>query len=72
MNTKLKQAAMRKAKEEGWNFSAMLNFAAKAYVSNRLSMEMIDPKLAKGLDDIAKGRTTSLEQVIRKLQAGGK
>ena len=69
MNTQLKKAAMKKARKEGWTLSAMLNFATRAYVENRLSMQILDPELAQGLDDIRNGREVTLEEAERRLKA---
>ena len=68
MNTQLKKAAMKKARQQGWTLSAMLNFATRAYVEDRLSMEMLDPELARGLDDIKYGRVIPLEEAERRLK----
>lgn len=68
MNAQLKKAAMKKARREGWTLSAMLNFATRAYVENRLSMQLLDPELAQGLDDIKHGRVISLEEAGRQLE----
>lgn len=68
MNTKLKKAAMKKAREEGWTLSAMLNQATKAYVNNHLQPIMLDPRILQGLDDIQHGRVFSHEQMIREVR----
>lgn len=65
MNTQLKKAAMKKARREGWTLSAMLNFATRAYVENRLTMQVLNPELVRALDDIEHGRVISLEEVMR-------
>jgi predicted transcriptional regulator len=69
MNTQLKKAAMKKARQQGWTLSAMLNFATRAYVEDRLNMEILDPELARGLDDIKNGRVITLEEAERRLQS---
>lgn len=67
MNTALKKAAMEKARKEGWTLSAMINFATRAYIKGSLSIEMLDPELSRGLDDIRHGRVISLEEAERRL-----
>ena len=68
MNTKLKKAAMKKARSEGWTLSAVLNLATRAYLEDRLRMEILDPELAQGLDDIKHGRVVSQEEMERQLE----
>ncbi len=67
MNTKLKKAAMKKARAEGWTLSAMLNQATKAYVDNRIGIDVLDEGLAEGLADIKAGRVVSFGEVKRKV-----
>lgn len=67
MNTKLKKAAMKKARTEGWTLSAVLNLATRAYIEDRLRMEILDPELAQGLDDIKHGRVIPWEEIKREL-----
>lgn len=42
MNTKLKKAAMKKAREEGWTLTAMLNQAVRDYVEDRFEIEVLN------------------------------
>ena len=67
MDTKTKKAVMRKAKKEGWTMSAMLNFAARAYLENRLKIEASDRDFEEGLADIRAGRTRPAEEVFKRL-----
>lgn len=68
MNTKLKKAAMKKAREEGWTISAMLNLATRAYVDNRFQPIMLDHGIIRGLDDIKHGRVFSQDIIGQELQ----
>ncbi|MEI8248907.1 MAG: hypothetical protein WCG07_00215 [Candidatus Taylorbacteria bacterium] len=68
MNTQLKKAAMAKAHKEGWTLSAFINFATRAYVQNRLSLEILDPDMAQGLDDIKHGRVFTMEDMMKDLE----
>ena len=63
MDIILKKKAMTKARREGLTLSVLLNRATDAFVKNRLSLEIVDPDLAEGLDDIAHGRVVSQEQM---------
>ena len=70
MNTKLKKAAMKKARAEGWTLSAMLNNAARAYIEDRFELEILPnyPKLVKLIrKDIAEGKMIPWEDVKREL-----
>ena len=59
---------MKKARREGTTLSAVLNFAAQAYIKNHLRIALIDPEFARGLDDIAHGRVISLEEAEKRLR----
>ncbi len=67
MNTLLKKALMRKAKNEGMNLSTVLNIAARAYVGDRLKITALDKDIDEGLEDIRRGRTISQEDLFKKL-----
>ena len=67
MNTKLKKAAMKKAREEGWTLSAMLNQATKAYVNNRMEFSALPPHIVQGIKDIREGRGIPLEEIKREM-----
>ena len=64
---KLKKAAAMKAKAQGLALSTVFNLAAQAYVDNRLHIGAFDQELAKGLEDIQKGRVKQAEDVFKKL-----
>jgi len=68
MDATLKKKAMAKARKEGLTLSVLLNRATEAFVKNRLSLEIVDPDLAEGLDDIAHGRVISQEQMEKELR----
>ena len=59
---------MAKARKEGLTLSVLLNRATDAFVKNRLSLEIVDPDLAEGLDDIAHGRVVSQEELFKELR----
>ena len=67
MEATLKKKAMAKARRDGLTLSTLLNRATDAYVKNRLSLEIVDPDLAEGLDDIAHGRVISQEDLFKEL-----
>ena len=69
MDTQLKKAAMKKARNQGLNLSVVLNMATRAYVDNKLTMTAIEHSIERGLDDIRHGRVISLEDFARKLRA---
>jgi hypothetical protein len=68
MDTTLKKKAMAKARKEGLTLSLLLNRATDAFVKNQLSLAIVDPELARGLDDIAHDRVISLEEVERRIR----
>ncbi len=66
MNTKLKKAAMKKARSEGWTLSAVLNNAARAYIEDRFELEILpnNPAEIKRIrKDIAAGKFVTWEKV---------
>jgi hypothetical protein len=67
MNTAIKKAAMKKAKNEGLTLSAVLNFAARAYVDGLLKFQTLDKDTLEALDDIKHGRLISQEELFKKL-----
>jgi hypothetical protein len=67
MNTKLKKAAMKKAREEGWTLSAILNLATQAYVDNRIGLATLDPAITQSLEDFRQGRYVTHEELKRKM-----
>ena len=68
MDTTLKKKAMAKARREGLTLSVLLNRATDAFVKNRLGLEIVDPDLVEGLDDIAYGRVISQEDLFKRLR----
>ncbi|MFA6432867.1 MAG: hypothetical protein WCV82_03615 [Candidatus Paceibacterota bacterium] len=67
MNTKIKNAAMKKAKKEGLTLSDVLNFAGRAYVDGDIQVRIVDRDTAEALDDIAHGRVMSQEVLFKRL-----
>lgn len=63
MDSKLKKAAMKKARKEGWTLSAVLNLATKAFVDNRIGLAELDPNIAKSLSEIERGEVYTLDEV---------
>lgn len=70
MEPKLKKAAMKKAREKGITFSSVLNFAADAFVNDRLNIGLIineelnqrtKKMLSLALKDIKEGKNLSPE-----------
>ena len=68
MEPKLKKAAMKKAREKGIAFSSVLNFAADAFVNDRLNVgliidEELNPRtkkiIAQERQDIKTGKNMS-------------
>lgn len=82
IDKKLKERAMRKARAEGVPFSAVLKLATKAFVDDRLQLDVaVHPPfnekthklILKALDDIKKGKNLSptfsnVEDAIRYLE----
>ncbi len=67
MNTKLKKAAMKKARAEGWTLSAMLNLATKAYIDNRIGLATLDPAITQSLNELKLGQYVTHEELKRKM-----
>ena len=67
-NKKLKEAAMKKAREEGLTYSAVLNLATEAYVNDRLHISAFDRDLAAAREEVRQGKTIPAEEVYRKLK----
>lgn len=66
-NKKLKEAAMKKAREEGLTYSAVLNIATQAYVSDELKITALQRDLAIAREQVRQGKTIPAEEVYRKL-----
>ena len=64
---KLKAAAMRKARKQGTTLTTVLNFATKAYVEDRLQVDVLGEMIEKAREDIRQGRYYTEEQVYKKL-----
>lgn len=67
MDGALKKAAMRKARGEGLSLSAVLNLAARAYVSQRFEIGLFERSLAKSKKEAGQGRVISQDALFRKL-----
>ncbi len=67
MNTKIKNATMKKARAEGLTLSDVLNFSARAYLDGDIQVRVVDRDTAEALDDIANGRVISQEALFKKL-----
>ncbi len=70
MNTKLKKAAMKKAQEEGWTLSAVLNHAARAFIEDRFEIEILprdQSHINRIRKEIADGKFIAWEKVKREL-----
>lgn len=63
MNTKLKKAAMKKARAEGCTLSAVLNLATQAYVDDRIGFDVLPPHIVQGIKDIREGRGIPIEVI---------
>lgn len=75
MNTKLKKAAMKKAREEGWTLTAMLNQAVRDYVEDRFEIEVLDQnsvEVKRIKRQIRNETFIPWEQVKRELEDGRK
>lgn len=64
---KLKAAAMKKARGQGITLSSVLNFATKAYVDDRMKIDVLGQMIERGREDIRQGRIISEKEVYRKL-----
>ncbi|OGG69923.1 hypothetical protein A3F27_02000 [Candidatus Kaiserbacteria bacterium RIFCSPHIGHO2_12_FULL_53_13] len=64
---KLKAAAMKKARGQGMTLSAVLNLALRAYVDNRMEIDVLGQMIERGHEDIRRGRTIPAEEVYRRL-----
>lgn len=67
MDKKLKAAAMKKARGQSMTLSTVLNFAASAYVDNRMKIDVIAQTIERGREDIRQGRLISEKEVYRRL-----
>ena len=67
IDKKLKDRAIRKAHKQGIDLSTMLNFATKAYVEDRLEIDVFGEIIKRGQADIRAGRMYTEKEVYRKL-----
>jgi predicted transcriptional regulator len=68
MDTKLKKAAVRKARKQGVTLTMALNMATRAYVQDRIRRTTIERDIEEGLEDIKSGRVISQEELFKKLR----
>lgn len=68
MDTKLKKAAMQKARKQGVTLTMALNMATRAYVQDRIKRTTVERDYEEGLEDIRLGRTISQEELFKKLR----
>jgi len=68
MDTKLKKAAMRKARKQGVTLTMALNMATRAYVQDRIKRTTVERDYEEGLEDIKLGRVISQEELFKKLR----
>ena len=66
-NKKLKEAAMKKARKEGLTYSAVLNIATEAYVSDNLKISAFQRDLAQAREELRQGKGIPMEEAFRKL-----
>ena len=66
IDTKLKGAAMKKARSEGMSLSAFLNIATSAYVNNSLKIDALALDIERAREDVRQGRTFSQKEVFRR------
>jgi antitoxin component of RelBE/YafQ-DinJ toxin-antitoxin module len=64
---KLKAAAMRKARKQGLTYSAVLNFATRAYVNDVLKIDVLGEIINKARKDIRAGKGIPQEEVFKRL-----
>lgn len=67
MDTKLKKAAMKKARSEGITLSSLLNFATRGYVNGDIKMTILDLRLEKAIKDIETGNFVTHEELVKRL-----
>ncbi len=64
---KLKDAAQKKARQQGLTLSAMLNLATRAFVDDDIKIDVIGRDIARARADIRAGRGIPAEEVYRRL-----
>lgn len=66
-DSKLKAAALKKARGQGMTLSAVLNLATRAYVDNRMEVDVLGQMIERGREDIRRGRVISQEELFKRL-----
>ena len=67
MDSKLKSAAMRKARTRGLSLSAFMNLATRAFVAGRIDIDLLDENLLKAREDIRYGRVIAQDKLFKRL-----
>ncbi len=67
MDSKLKNATMKKARGRGLSLSAFMNLAARAFVAGRIDIDVFGEDLLKAREDIRSGRLISQDKLFRRL-----
>lgn len=67
MNTKLKSAAMKKARSQGMTLSAVVNIATQAYVNDSLVISAFERDLAQAYEEMRQGKGVPAKEVYRRL-----
>ena len=63
---KLKAAAMKKARGQGITLSTVLNFATRAYVDDRMQIDVVARDLAEARKEIREGKLIPAAEVYRR------
>ncbi|HEY4487267.1 MAG TPA: hypothetical protein VI483_00710 [Candidatus Paceibacterota bacterium] len=66
IDKKLKEKAIRKANKQGINLSVMLNFATRAYVDDRLEVDILGELVKRARQDLREGKTVSQDDLFAK------
>lgn len=64
---KLKAAVQKKARKQGLTLTAVLNFAARAYLDDSIEIDVIGRDLAAAREQIRQGKGVPAEEVYRRL-----
>ena len=67
MDKSLKAAAMKKARQRGFNLSTMLNLATESFVKGRLEIGAFERDIAIGREQIKRGQVISQEKLFKEL-----
>lgn len=68
IDSKLKAAAMKKARGEGITLSLLLNFATRSYVNDSLTIAAIHKELDEAQEEIRLGKGISQKEALRRLK----